>query len=163
MRAAREGFVYAPMPCATHAVIPSSPPSLSRLAGALTRFVRSPGISAVDSGCKALSAARVGPVGLLGKENDKYLRVDGVLSVPAVTLEHPYCRSAVHLCKAHELADGSFLLRRVCWRHLESAPLFTLLLSVAVRQQSRSLCADSEMCGSETRETQRGKFGSERN
>jgi hypothetical protein len=53
----------------------------------------------------------------LSKQGKRYLRVNSVLRVPAVALEHPYRSGAIHLCKVHELADCSLLLRRVRWRH----------------------------------------------
>lgn len=60
-------------------------------------------------------------------------------------LEYSYCRGAVHLCEAHELADRSFLLRCVCRRHLVLATLYILLFgchcSIAVAEAG---CADAE-------------------
>lgn len=55
-----------------------------------------------------------------------YLRINSVLGIPAMTLEHSYCSRAVHLCEAHELADSSLLLRRIRWRHLVLAILYPL-------------------------------------
>lgn len=100
--------------------------------------------------CKAIAPCRKG---LKYKETQKracmYLRVNSVLSVPAMALQHSHCSSAVHLCKAHKLADRSLLLRRVCWRHLVLASLYLLLFgyccSMAVAETG---CAGGEVCGS---------------
>lgn len=49
------------------------------------------------------------------------LRINSCLSIPVVAFQHPYCSIAVDTREAHELGDGSLLLRSVHCGHIESA------------------------------------------
>lgn len=64
---------------------------------------------------------------------EKYLRVDGILGIPAVALEHSHSSSTVHIREVHKLSDRSLLLLCVCWRHLLLACVSSLLMLLSGR------------------------------
>lgn len=64
----------------------------------------------------------------------RYVRVDGILGVPAVALEHSHSSSTVHIREVHKLSDRSLLLLCICWRHI-------VLVFVYARWRCRCLVA----------------------
>jgi hypothetical protein len=139
MRAASTACIRGPMPCAFPALVyRSCLPTLQRR-GCARALVDRSRLFAVRPGQRTFGALCKRRNYWTGKEIMRYLRVNSILGVPPVALEHAHSGGAVHVGKAHELADRSLLLRRVCWRHFVLALLCALLLkcrcSVAVGDQ----------------------------
>lgn len=150
--------------CSPHTCVPFLPSQLFNVEVARVRRGRDMQNPRSRSRYRASSALPKKRNNWERRRTKRYLRVDGILGVPAVALEHSHGGIAVHVREAHELSDRSLLLRCVCWRHLALVCVSSLSMSLLDRgrgseDESRDGAARDVRCGKRRESSEQSVIG----